>query len=205
MELYFAPFACSLASHIAAREAGIPLDLRQVTLSTKRLSDGGDYLAVTPKGYVPTLRLADGSLLAENPVVLQYLADQKPQSGLLPPPGSRERYEVLEWVGYVSTEIHKGIYALIFSPAAPEEAKAYARTLAERKFPILAERLDGRDFLAGDRFTIADAYLTWALTIAPYAGIELDAWPALQAYRSRMQSRPAVQAAIAYDQERMAA
>lgn len=205
MELYFAPFACSLASHIAAREAGIALDLRQVALATKRLSDGGDYLAVSPKGYVPTLRLDDGSIMTENPVILQYLADRKPESGLLPPVGSRERYEVLEWVGYVSTEIHKGIYALIFSPASPEEAKAYGRSLAERKFPILAERLQGRDFVAGNRFTIADAYLTWALTIAPYAGIDLAAWPALVAYRDRMQARPNVQAAIAYEQERAAA
>ena len=205
MELYFAPFACSLASHIAAREAGIPLDLHQVSLATKRLSEGGDYLAVSPKGYVPTLRLDDGSLMTENPVILQYLADRKPESGLLPPVGARERYEVLEWVGYVSTEIHKGIYALIFSPTSPEEAKAYARGLVERKFAILVERLQGRDFLVGDRFTIADAYLTWALTIAPYAGIDLDAWPQLLAYRTRMQARPSVQAAIAYEQERAAA
>ena len=205
MEFYFAPFACSLASHIAAREAGIPLDLRQVSLSTKRTTDGGDYLAVAPKGYVPTLRLDDGTLLSENPVVLQYLADQKPAAGLLPPPGSRERYEVLEWVGYVSTEIHKGVFALIFSPASPDEAKAYARTLAQRKLPLLAERLDGREFLATDRFTIADAYLIWALNLCPFAGISLDAWPSLQTYLARMQARPSVQAAIAYEQERAAA
>lgn len=205
MELYFAPFACSLASHIAAREAGIPLDLRQVALATKRLSDGGDYLAISPKGYVPTLRLADGSILTENPVILQYLADQKPESGLLPPASSRQRYEVLEWVGYVSTEIHKGIYALIFNPTSPEEAKAFARALAERKFPILADRVANREFVVGDRFSIADAYLTWALSIAPHAGIPLDPWPALQAYLQRMQARPAVQAAVAYELERMSA
>ncbi len=205
MELYFAPFACSLASHIAAREAGIPIDLRQVSLSTKRTVEGDDYLAVTAKGYVPTLRLDDGSLLSENPVVLQYLADHKPEAGLLPPLGTRARYEVLEWVGYVSTEIHKGIFALVFSPASPEEAKSYARALAERKLPLLAQRLEGREFLVGDRFTIADAYLIWALNLCPSAGISLDAWPSLQAYLARMQARPSVQAAIAYEQERAAA
>jgi glutathione S-transferase len=205
MELYFAPFACSLASHITAREAGIPVDLRQVSLSTKRTSDGADYLAITPKGYVPTLRLDDGSLLSENPVVLQYLADQRPEAGLLPPSGSRPRYEVLEWVGYVSTEIHKGIFALIFSPASPEEAKVYARALAQRKLPLLAERVREREFLVGDRFTIADAYLIWALNLCPFAGISLDPWPSLQHYLARMQARPSVQAAIAYEQERVAA
>ncbi len=205
MELFFAPFACSLAGHITAREAGIDLGLRQVSLSNKRTADGVDYLTVAPKGYVPALRLDDGSLLNENPVVLQYLADQRPESGLLPPAGSRARYEVLEWVSFVSTEIHKGVFALIFSPAAPEEAKQYGRALAAKKFPVLAERLAGREFIATDRFTIADAYLTWALNICPFAGISLDQWPALQSYLTRMQARPSVRDAIAYEQERFAA
>lgn len=205
MELYFAPFACSLVSHITAREAGIPLDLRQVDLATRRLADGGDYLAVTPKGYVPALRLDDGSLLTENPVVVQYLADQRPQSGLLPPVGSRQRYEVLEWVLYLSTEIHKGILNPIFSPTTPEAVKTHARSVAPRRLPVLARQVDDRELLVGDRFTVADAYLTWALTLCRHAGISLDPWPSLRAYRKRMQARPAVQAAIAYEQERAAA
>jgi len=205
MELFFAPFACSLAGHITAREAGLDLGLRQVSLATKRTSDGEDYLAISPKGYVPALRLDDGTLLSENPVVLQYLADQRPQSGLLPAPGTRDRYTVLEWVGYVSTELHKGVFALIFSHAAPEAAKQYARQLAERKLPLVAERLAGREFVAIDRFTIADAYLIWALNLCPFAGIALDPWPELQAYLTRMQARPSVRDALAYEQERAAA
>lgn len=197
MELYFAPFACSLASHIVAREAGIPLTLRQVTLASKQLADGGDYFAVSPKGYVPALRLEDGTVLSENPVVLQYLAEQRPDAALLPPAGSRERYAVLEWVTYVSTELHKGIFALVFNPGAPEAAKDFARSLAERKLGYVAAQLGERPFLVGDRFTIADAYLTWALTLCPHAGIPLDPWPALQAYVARMHQRPAVAAAIA--------
>ncbi|MDX2168116.1 MAG: glutathione transferase GstA [Deltaproteobacteria bacterium] len=205
MELFFAPFACSLASHIAAREAGIELGLRQVSLSTKRTADGVDYLTIAPKGYVPALRLDDGTLLSENPVVLQYLADQRPEAGLLPAPGTRDRYAVLEWVGYISTEIHKGIFALIFNPASPEAAKQFARELAQKKLPLLAERLEGREFLATDRFTIADAYLIWALNLCAFAGISLDAWPALSTYLARMQARPSVRDALAYEQERFAA
>jgi glutathione S-transferase len=112
---------------------------------------------------------------------------------------------VLEWVGYVSTEIHKAIFAPIFTAAAPEEAKAFARALAERKLPLLANQVDGREFVVGDRFTVADAYLIWALNLCPFAGIPLDAWPALQAYLARMQALPSVKAAMAYEQERLAA
>lgn len=205
MELYFSPFACSQATHIAAREAGIPLDLRQVVLATKRTTDGADYLAVTPKGQVPVLRLDDGSLLTENPVILQYLAEQRPESGLLPPAGSRARLEVLEWVTYFATEIHKVVLYPIFHPAAPEEVKAFARLLAQQRLPLLAQRVEGREFLVGERFTIADAYLTWVLTLCRHAGIDLDPWPSLKAYRSRMQARPGVRAAIAYERERVTA
>jgi len=205
MELYFSPFTCSLASHIAAREAGIALTLRQVALTTKQTTDGEDYRAIAPKGYVPALKLDDGTVINENPVVLQYLADQRPESGLLPAPGTRERYEVLEWVGYVSTELHKGILAVIFSAAAPEEAKTYARALAAQKLPLVAAHLEARELLVGTRFTIADAYLTWALTLVPFAGLSFDAWPSLQAYLARMRKRPSVRAALAYDQARYAA
>ncbi|MFN8641628.1 MAG: glutathione binding-like protein [Candidatus Binatia bacterium] len=205
MELFFSPFACSLASHIAAREAGIPLDLRQVVLATKRTADGADYLAITPKGQVPVLRLDDGSLLTENPVILQYLAEQRPESGLLPPAGSRARLEVLEWVAFVSTEVHKAIFYPIFHPAAADGAKALARELAPHRLNLLAQRLEGREFLVGDRFTIADAYLTWALNLCRHAGLDLGAWPTLQSYSARMQERPGVRAAMAYERERMAA
>lgn len=205
MELFFSPFACSLASHIAAREAGVPIDLRQVVLSEKRTTDGADYLAITPKGQVPVLRLDDGSLLTENPVILQYLAEQRPDAGLLPPVGSRARLEVLEWAAFIATEVHKAIFYPIFHPAASEGAKAFARELAPHRLSVLSQRLEGREFLVGDGFTIADAYLTWALNLVRHAGLDLDPWPVLQAYRARMQSRPAVQAAMSYERERMSA
>jgi glutathione S-transferase len=197
VKLYFSPFACSLASHIAAREAGLPLELEAVTLATKRTLAGGDFLAVSPKGQVPTLRLDDGAILTENAAVLQYLADAAPAAGLLPAPGSRDRYRVIEWLNYVGTEIHKGCFYAMFSPDAPAEAKAWARGLLDKKLGYVAEQLAGKSFVASDRFTIADAYLTWALTLAQKVGADLGPHPAIGAYLQRMHARPAVQAAIA--------
>jgi glutathione S-transferase len=197
VQLYYSPFACSLASHITAREAGLPLDLEAVALATKRTASGADFLAVSPKGQVPTLRLDDGAILTENAAVLQYLADSVPASGLLPAPGSRERYRVLEWLNYVGTEIHKGCFYAMFSPDAPPEAKAWARGLLDKKLAYVASQLAGKAFVAADRFTIADAYLTWALTLAQKVGADLGAHAALGAYLQKMHARPAVQAAIA--------
>lgn len=197
MQLYFSPFACSLASHITAREAGIPLDLQAVTLSTKRTASGADFLAVSPKGQVPALRLDDGAVLTENPAVLQYIADAAPASGLLPAPGTRERYRVLEWVNYVGTEIHKGCFFAMFSPDAPPAAKTWAGGLLDKKLAYVASQLEGRAFVAADRFTIADAYLTWALTLAQKVGANVGAHAALAAYLQSMHARPAVQAAFA--------
>ena len=133
MELFFSPLACSLASHIVAREAGLPLDRTKVTLSDKRTADGRDFLSISPKGQVPVLRLDDGSTLTESAAILQHLADLAPSAGLLPAPGTRERYAVLEWMSYVSTEIHKTCFYPMFSPDSPPEAKAWARGLLEKR------------------------------------------------------------------------
>lgn len=197
MQLYFSPFACSLASHITAREASLPIDLIAVTLATKRTADGGDFLTVTPKGQVPALRLDSGTVLTEGPSVLQYLADAAPAAGLLPAPGSEQRYRVVEWVNYVGTEVHKLCFYLMFAPDSPAEAKAWGRSLLDRKLAYVDGQLAGRQFLVGERFTIADAYLTWALTLCTKIGVGLDAYPAVGAYLSAMHARPAVQAAIA--------
>lgn len=197
MQLYFSPFACSLASHITALEAGLPCELHAVTLSTKRTASGADLFAISPKGQVPTLCLDDGTVLTENAAVLQYLADAAPGSGLLPAPGARERYRVLEWLHYVGTEIHKGCFFAMFSPDAPPEAKAWARGLLDRKLGYVASQLEGREFVAADRFTVADAYLTWALTLAQKVGASVGGHEAIVAYLQRMHARPAVQAAIA--------
>lgn len=197
MELFFSPFACSLASHITACEGEVPLILSQVILSEKRTADGRDYLSISPKGQVPALRLEDGSLLTESAAVLQFLADRAPASGLLPPPGSRERYEVLEWISFVGTEIHKLCFYPMFAPDAPAEAKSWARALLDRRLAHVAARLDGRTHVVGHTFTIADAHLTWALTLCDKIGVNLAALPALADYLRRMHARPAVAEAIA--------
>lgn len=194
MELYYSPFACSLASHITLREAGLDADLVAVRLATKETSAGRSLLEVSTKGQVPALRLEDGSVLTENQVVLQYLADRSPEANLLPAPETEDRYRVLEWLSFVATELHKACLATIFSAEAPPEAKAWARTMLDRKLAHVASEIGDREFLAAGRFTIADAYLTWALALCGVAGIAPPA--ALARYVERMKTRPAVRAAL---------
>lgn len=194
MELYYSPFACSLASHITMREAGLDTALVAVTLSTKKTADGRDYFTVNRKGQVPALRLDDGSVLTENTAVIQYLADLKPAASLLPAVGTPDRYRVLEWLSFVSTEIHKACFGVMFNPESPAEAKAYARATLPKKLEHVAGELGEREFLVGGRFTVADAYLTWALNLATLAKVDLP--PALQRYLDRMKSRPSVRTAL---------
>jgi len=168
-----------------------------VVLSTKTLTSGEDYWAINPKGQVPALRLADGTILTEGPSILQYVADLKPESGLAPPSHSLDRYHLQSWLNYISTEVHKQIFAAIFNPAAPSEAKAFAREkVAPVRLDHLASHLTDRDYLVGDNFTVADAYLLVMLNLAPHAGLDLAQWPALQAYQGRLMARPAVGRAV---------
>lgn len=194
MELYYSPFACSLASHITLREAGLDVNLVAVTLSAKKTADGRDYFTVNRKGQVPALRLDDGAVLTENTAVIQYLADLKPAAGLLPAVGSPDRYRVLEWMSFVATEIHKACFAVMFNPESPPEAKAWARASLPKKLDHVASELGDREFLVGGRFTVADAYLTWALNLATLAKFDLP--PGLQRYLERMKARPTVHAAL---------
>jgi len=202
MQLYFSPFACSLASHITLREAGLDADLIAVTLSTKKTAAGDDFLDVSPKGQVPALRLDDGTVLTEGPAVLQYLADRNPPSGLMPA-SDNDRYLVLQWLNYLSTEIHKACFGLMFHPAAPPEAKAWGRGNLDARFTYVEGQLGSREFLVGDRFTIADAYLAWALNLAGKVGVTLP--EGLVLYLDRLKARPAVQAAMAAEAEAAAA
>jgi glutathione S-transferase len=196
MELYSAPLSCSLAAHTALIEAGIDATYHYVVLATKKTADGADYLAVAPKGQVPALRLDDGEVLTEGPAVLQWIADQAPASGLAPAAGTMARYRLQEWLNFLSTELHKQVFAAIFNPASPPEAKAFARSLAPVKFRHPEARLADRPFLMGDAFTVADAYLTTILTWCDPAGIPLDAFPNLVAYRNRNLARPSMAKAL---------
>lgn len=196
MKLYFSPAACSLAVHIALRETGVQPELVAVDLATQKLADGTDYRTVNPRGYVPLLELDDGSRHTEGAALLQHVADGAPSARLLPAAGSRERLQVLEWVTFVSTELHK-----VFSPwlwhkeTADSTRKAVKDKLALR-FAEVEQVLAGRDFIASDAFTIADAYAFTILRWAPMLGLSLKAYPRLEGYLQRIAARPAVLAAL---------
>lgn len=194
------PMACSLAAHISCLEAGLTPNLRLVNRQTKLLADGTRYADVNPKLNVPAIVLPDGAVLAESAAVLQYIADLAPEVKLAPPPGSRDRYYLAEWLNFISTELHKKLLFFVFSPSPPPEAKAWAKQEGAAVLQLL-ERLLGtsREFAMGDRFTVADAYLWWALFVLPHGGVSLEAYPALRAYEKRLRERPAFGRALAIE------
>jgi glutathione S-transferase len=194
MQLYYSPGACSLASHITLREAGLPFELKRADTKTKKLEDGGDYFAINSKGAVPALKLDNGQILTEGVVIMQYLADQKPESQLVPKVGTLERYRVLEWLNYVTSEIHKS-FTPLFGDNDPA-VKSYAVKSLEKKFGWLNQQLTGKTYLTGDTFTVADAYLFAIVNWTNFVGIDVAKWPALKAFQDRVAARPKVQEAI---------
>ncbi len=199
MELFASPMACSLASHIAVIEAGLPVKVRFV--ANKKTDDGGDYLAVSPYGYVPALRLDDGQILNEGASVLQYLADRKPEAGLAPAWGTAERYQLIDTLHYLGTEVHKRVFYNIFSTTVPPEAKEAAKAEIEPTLSAIAWRLGGRETLVGDGFTVADAYLLTLLNWAVFLQADLAKWPTLQAYHRKHLRRPSVVRAMGVEME----
>lgn len=195
MKLYYFPGACSLAAHIVLREAGFQFELDKVDLATHRTENGDDFYAVNPKGYVPALLLDDGQVLTEDQVILQYLADQRPASGLAPPPGSMERYRLMEWLAFLATEVHKS-FGPLWNPDSPEAARQGAIALLSRRLGYLAGHLNDREWLFGGDFTIADAYLFTLLGWCNYHKIDLSQWPVLAGHSARVSARPAVQQAM---------
>ena len=199
MELFASPMACSLASHIAVIEAGLPVKVRFV--ENKKTDDGGDFLAVSPYGYVPALKLDDGRILNEGASVLQYLADRKPEAGLAPAWGSDERYQLIDTLHYFGTEVHKRVFYNIFSTTVPAAAKTAAMADLEPTLAAIARRLGDRETLVGDRFTVADAYLLTLLNWAAFLKADLAKWPALQAYHRKHLQRPSVVRAMGIEME----
>jgi glutathione S-transferase len=196
MKLYYSPGACSLAPHIALREAGLPVELVKVDLAAKKTESGADFLAVNPKGQVPTLGLDDGEILTEVAVTLQYIADQAPATKLAPALGTRERYRLAEWLNYVATELHKG-FGPLWKPNTPAEYKAIVKEInLAKQFAYLDKQFAGRDFLAGSSFTIADAYLFAILNWTKFHQIDLGKYPNVQAFMERVAARPAVKQAL---------
>ena len=195
MKLYFSPFACSFAAHSLALEAGLDIDLQQVNLRTTTLEGGGDFRDISPKGKVPALVLDDGTVLTESIAVLSYIADLKPEPNLAPAAGSLERVQMLEWLSYVGSELHKGIFYPIFWLDKPHTEAA--RKSAPARLQYLSDHLKDKDYLVGSHFTAADAYLGWWLILAPRAGIDVEPFPILKDYHKRCTSRPSIAAAIA--------
>jgi glutathione S-transferase len=196
MKLYYSPGACSLASHIALLEAGLPFTADKVDMRARQTSDGRPFTAVNPNGYVPALELDNGDTLTEGQAILQYVADQKPAAQLAPAAGTMARYRLIEWLSFISSELHKNFGPLL-RPGGPEDPKTAAREKLSTRFNYVANHLASRQYLVGDHFTVADAYLYVILTWTRVAGLDLAAWPVLAAYRDRVQQRPAVQAARA--------
>lgn len=195
MKLYYVPGVCSLASHIALREADLPFTLDKMDRDTRITESGENYLQLNPKGSVPALRLDNGEVLTEGAIILQYIADQAPQSGLAPAAGTMERYRLMEWLNYIATEVHKQ-YSPLFNPKLPPEWRENQVNVLTKRFDHLTERLGNRPYLMGERFTVADAYLFVVLRWSARLRIDLSAWPVLTAYLARVAARPPVAAAL---------
>jgi len=195
MKLYCKPGACSLSPHIVARECGLDFTQVNVDLQRKITEQGEDYWQINPKGQVPALQLDDGTLLTEGVAIVQYLADQKPDRQLLAATGSLTRYQTLEWLSYISSELHKG-FTPLFRPDTPEAYKAQVRTLLEKKFQWVNQALEDKQWLLGSRFTVADVYLYVVTRWAKAVALSLHDMPALDAWFDRVAERPAVQDAL---------
>ncbi|HEY0878633.1 MAG TPA: glutathione transferase GstA [Zeimonas sp.] len=195
MKLYYSPGACSRAVRIALHEAGLPFEGVLASTKTHKLADGTDYYTINPKGYVPTLEMDDGQRLTEAQVVLQWIADQVPERKLAPPAGTMARYRLMEWLSFVSTEVHKQFSAL-FNPSYPEEGKELNRRKIVQRLEWVDGQLDGRQYLMDDAFTIADAYLYVVSGWATPMKIDLSSLKNLAAYRQRVGERASVQRAV---------
>lgn len=195
MKLYYSPAACSLSPHIVLRETGLPFELVQVNIPQQQTVDGADYRKINPKGQVPALLLDDGQLITEGPVIVQYLAEHAPAKKLLAPAGSTERYQTQEWLNFICSEMHKN-FGLIFKYSAVAGLKEVLVDAIVQRIALVEQHLQGREYLVGDSFTVADAYLFTVLTWCQFVGIELTGSPAVIAFNARVGARPGVREAL---------
>ena len=196
MKLYYSPAYCSQAVHIALREAGLAHDLVQVDTVAGRTAEGADYRTLNPRGYVPMLELDDGSRHTEVAALLQYVGDLAPGTGLIPRAGSRERFEVLQWLTFVSSELHKGFSPWLFHKETADSTRSAVRDKLKLRFADLEARLAQREWLVGERFTVADAYAFTIMGWAPMVGMSLASYPRITAWMERVRARPHVRAAL---------
>ncbi len=195
MKLYYSAGACSLSPHIVLEEAGLPYEAISAPTKTKVLPDGSDYRKVNPLGYVPYLVLDDGTGLREGPAIVQYLADQAPAKKLAPANGTPARYQLQSWLNFVATEVHKG-FSPLFNPAMPDEAKRLSKERVLDRLTWADGELAGKQYLMGDDFTVADAYLFTVTNWAKPVGLDISGLKNLIAWRERVAARPAVQRAM---------
>jgi len=195
MKLYFSPGACSLAPHIVLEESGLAYETELASTKTHQLVDGTDYYTINPKGQVPLLELDSGERLTEGPAIVQYIADQVPAKQLAPANGTMPRYRVQEWLNFITSELHKG-FSPLFNGKMPQDAKEIFATRLKDKYAFVDARLEGKDYLMGAQFSIADAYLFTVTNWAAGVGVDLAGFKNLQAFSARMMARPAVQEAM---------
>lgn len=195
MKLYYSPGACSLAPHIVLHETGLKFEAVKVDLKDKRTSSGADYMRINPKGYVPALELDNGNILTEVGVIIQYLADLTPELALVPKAGTMERYHEMEWIGFISTEIHK-TFGPLWKPGTPEETRQTQKALLATRLDYLAGQFKGKQFLMGENFTVADAYLYTVLNWAGMLKFDLAPWPVLETFMARVGTRSTVIATL---------
>jgi len=195
MKLFYAPGACSLASHIVAQELAIKLDLDKVNLATKVTASGADFAALNPKGYVPALQLDDGSVLTEGTAIMQYLADTKPGAKLAPANGTMERYRLQALLGYINSELHKS-FSPLFNPATSPDARAESQAYLRKRYGYIEGELRGKSYLTGENFTVADAYLFTVTNWAKTVKLDLSEFPNLMEFQKRIAARPAAIAAM---------
>jgi glutathione S-transferase len=191
MKLYYSPGACSLSPHIVLRESGLPFTPVLASTKTHQLADGTDYYTINSKGYVPLLELDNGERLSEGPAIVQYIADQVPAKQLAPAAGTMARYRLMEWLNFVTSELHKG-FSPLFNKDFPEQGKAIARNKLGERLAWVDQQLEGKAYLMGDTFTVADAYLFTVAGWGKYVGVEIGGLPNLSAYMARVAARPAV-------------
>lgn len=195
MKLYYSPGACSLSPHIVLAESGLAFELDKVDFPIMRSERGADFSKVNPKGYVPVIQLDDGEVLTEGSAIVQYIADQVPKKKLAPAAGTMARYRLQEWLNFIATELHKG-FSPLFNRGLPEDMRAKSIERLSSRIAFAAKGLEGRNYLMGDDFTVADAYLFTILRWSPRVNLDLPRWPVLAKYQDRIAERPAVQHAL---------
>lgn len=183
MKLYYTPSACSMAPHIMLHEQGQTFQIESVDLKTHRTASGVDFYTINPKGYVPALKLDNGKILSENIAILSYIDDLGQVKD--------DRFDRLEWLAFISTEVHKTLGSLFGLKEGPEAVVKAIKDRAGARFNLLEKHLANREFIL-DQFSSADAYLFTVINWCPYLGIDLKAWPHLAAFHQRLSARPSI-------------